>query len=75
MKIEYEVNDQKHNIFIQKKIDYSVVAEIEKHKSDKKILFIYDDKIHQPDVDLIIKVLKNSGCDVSAYNFKGNKKK
>jgi len=74
MKIEYEVNDQKHNIFIQKKIDYSVVAEIEKHKSDKKILFIYDDKIHQPDVDLIIKVLKNSGCDVSAYNFKGNKK-
>ena len=74
MKIQYKVNNNNHYIFINDKINNILTSEVERCGSDKKILFIYDNKIHQPTVDLIIKILKNSGCDVSAFKFKGNKK-
>ncbi len=73
MKIQYKINKENHNIYFKKNIDNSLVSEIEKVKSDKKILFIYDNKIHQSIVDKLFQNLKNSGCEVSAYEFKGNK--
>lgn len=73
MKLQYRINQKNHNIFFKKNIDSSLISEIEKIKSDKKILFIYDNKIHRDIVDKLYKNLKNSGCEVSAYEFKGNK--
>ena len=62
-----------HNIYFESNIEKSLISEIEKVKSDKKILFIYDNKIHKKIVDKLFQNLKNSGCQVSAYEFKGNK--
>lgn len=73
MKIQYKIDRIDHNIFYKKNIDNSIISEIEKIKSDKKILFIYDGKIQQKIVEQLFRKLKNSGCDVSAYEFKGNK--
>ena len=72
MKIQYKIDRIDHNIFYKKNIDNSIISEIEKIKSDKKILFIYDGKIQQKIVEQLFRKLKNSGCDVSAYEFKGN---
>ncbi len=74
MKISYKVNNINHNIHIKNKIDQSIIGEIQKSKSDKKILLIYDEKINKASIDKIIRLLKNSGCDISAFNFKGKKK-
>jgi 3-dehydroquinate synthase len=73
MKIQYKINQKNHNIYFKKNIEKSLISEIEKVKSDKKILFIYDNKIHKDIVDKLFQNLKNSGCQVSAYEFKGNK--
>lgn len=73
MKLQYKINKKKYNIFFNRNFDNSIITEIEKIKCDKKILFIYDNKIHQNIVEKIFKKLKNSGCEVSAYQFKGNK--
>ena len=45
MKISYKVNKINHNIHIKNRIDHSIINEIQKTKSDKKILLIYDEKI------------------------------
>ena len=74
MRIQYKVNKSNHNIYIRNDIDECITKEINKNQSDKKILLIYDDKINKTNVDKIIKLLKNTGCDVSAFNFKGKKR-
>ena len=40
MKISYKVNNINHNIHIKNKIDQSIISEIQKSKSDKKILIL-----------------------------------
>ena len=74
MRIQYKVNNINHNIYIKNNIDECITNEIERNNSDKKVLLIYDEKINQNCIDEVIKILKNSGCDVSAFNFKGKKK-
>lgn len=73
MKIQYKIDQKKYNIFYKRNIDYLIISEIEKIRSDKKILFIYDNNIHKNIVKQLYNKLKNSGCDVSAFEFKGNK--
>ena len=74
MRIQYKVNNINHNIYIKNNIDECITNEIERNNSDKKVLLIYDEQINQNCIDEVIKILKNSGCDVSAFNFKGKKK-
>ena len=47
MKIQYEVNGEKYDIFINRNIDNSLAKKIDSIKSDKKILLIYDKKINK----------------------------
>ena len=74
MKITYRINNENHNVFYKKNIDNQINKEIEKINSDKKIILIYDQSISNLLVDKLILRLKDSGCSVFSYKFKGNKK-
>ncbi len=74
MKIQYEVNKEKFDIFIKKNIDNSLAKKIDSIKSDKKILLVYDKKINNLLVRKIINNLKETGCLLIALEFRGNKK-
>ena len=45
MKIKYSINGEEHNIIITDKIENKVTKQVEKIKSDKKILFVYDNNV------------------------------
>ena len=74
MKIQYEVNREKFDIFINRNIDNSLAKKIDSIKSDKKILFIYDKKINKSLIKKIINTLRQTGSLLIALEFQGNKK-
>ena len=73
MKIKYSINGEEHNIIITDKIENKVTKQVEKIKSDKKILFVYDNNV---DPDIIYKIrdeLKVFGADLILIKILGNK--
>ena len=74
MKIQYEVNKEKYDIFINKNLNDSLAKKIDSIKSDKKILLIYDKKIYKPLVKKIINHLRETGSLLIALEFQGKKK-
>lgn len=74
MKIEYEVNKEKFDIFINKNLKDSLKKKIDSIKSDKKILLIYDKKINNILVKKIISHLRETGSLLIALEFQGKKK-
>ena len=74
MKIQYEVNREKFDIFINRNIDNSLAKKIDSLKSDKKILFIYDKKINKSLIKKTINTLRQTGSLLIALEFQGNKK-
>ncbi len=74
MKIQYEVNGEKYDIFINRNIDNSLAKKIDSIKSDKKILLIYDKKINKSLVKKTINALRQTGSLLIALEFQGNKK-
>ena len=74
MNISYNVNNEKHNIFYLKKNLNQITTDIEKIKSDKKILFLYDKNVSNKTIDDVHTQLKFSGCKVFKIEFLGSKK-
>ena len=74
MKINYKIGSSNYDILIKDKIDNSISKKINSIKSDKKVLFVYDNQIDQNLVAKIVKTLKESGCLLIALQFQGNKK-
>ena len=74
MKIQYEVNKEKFDIFINKNYNNSLTRKIDSIRSDKKILLVYDKKINKLFVKKIINSLREAGSLLIALEFKGNKK-
>ena len=74
MKLTYQIEGIKHNIFIKKKIDLTLTNQINYLKSDKKVLLIYDNNIEKNLVDKIIASLKETGCKVITLEFRSSKK-
>ena len=74
MNISYKVNNEKHNIFYLKNNLDQITTDIDKIKSDKKILFLYDKNISSKIVENVFSQLKISGCNVFKIEFLGSKK-
>ena len=74
MIINYKINDEIHNIIISDKIKNNIINQVELANSDKKILFVYDEKIKQSLVNLIRDQLKLNGAKLILVKISGNKK-
>ena len=74
MIINYKINNEIHNIIISDKIKKNVVSQVEKVKSDKKILLVYDNNINLDIIRLIQNELKIIGVDLVSVRISGNKK-
>ena len=74
MNISYKVNNEKYDIFYLKNNLDQITTDIEKIKSDKKILFLYDKNISSKIVENVFSQLKISGCNVFKIEFLGSKK-
>ena len=74
MQLKYSVDKNVCNVIFKNKIDSSLNKQIERRKSDKKILFVYDKNISKKIVDKFLTSLSEIGCEVTAFEFKGNKK-
>ena len=74
MKITYRIENSDYNIFIKKKIDSTLTNQINYLKSDKNVLFVYDNNIDLNLLDKTINFLKDTGCKVTALKFQSSKK-
>ena len=80
MKIDYRINNNKHSVVFCRSNKLDVVSKsVASIKSDKNILFIYDDKISRNIVNEIYDELKLSGCKIikiecTAEKFNKNEK-
>ena len=75
MKIQYEVNKEKYDIFINKNLNDSLAKKIDSIKSDKKILLIYDKKIYKPLVKKNYKSSKRNWIFINSSRISRKKKK
>ena len=75
MIINYKINDENHNVIISDKIKDNIVNQVERVKSDKKILLAYDEKIDQLIINLIRDELKLIGVKLILVKISGKKKK
>ena len=73
MKINYRVNGENLEILIKKNLDNSIINTIERLRSDKKILLVYDKNINKNLINKFVKILKTSGCKVIALKFNGKR--
>lgn len=74
MIINYKINDENHNVIISDKIKDNIVNQVERVKSDKKILLAYDEKIDQLIINLIRDELKLIGVKLILVKISGKKK-
>ena len=64
MILNYDINNESNKVYINKNTNLSILQELGRLSSDKKILFIYDEKIHQSIVKDMVNNLKLSGCNI-----------
>ena len=63
MNIKYKLGNTLHQIsFCRKREKNNISKEIEKLRSDRNILLIYDDKVNQNITKQVFEDLKLSGC-------------
>ena len=74
MIINYKINDENHNVIISDRIKDNIVNQVERVKSDKKILLAYDEKIDQSIIYLIRDELKLIGVKLILVKISGKKK-
>lgn len=73
MIIKYKVNNENYKIVIEKKISNTLLQDLKKLNSDKKILFVFDKKIDHELIDNLTKNLKTSGCFIFLLELTGDK--
>ena len=73
MDIVYNIDNIGHNISIEKNLSQKFVRQIERAKSDKKILLIYDKNIETKFIKNFHELLKLSGCKIFLLRLEGNK--
>ena len=74
MKLEYKINDQQHSVIFCKKNSISnIVKYLNKIKSDKNVLFIYDKKIEKKIVEDVFDELKLTGSNLIKIECDGDK--
>ena len=72
--IKYIINNIEHEItFCKSNALNNIARSIEKVKSDKNVLLVYDDKIEKKILQSIFHELKLSGCKIYSLKIKGNK--
>lgn len=74
MQLNYQLNNIKYKISYLNNNISKIDRDINLMKSDKKILFLFDENISKKIVDKILAQLKNSGCEVHQIEFLGSKK-
>lgn len=71
---EYKINNQSHYITFCKKNNLNLISKsIEKIKSDRNILLVYDANIKNSIIDSIYDELKVSGCNLIKFKCSGDK--
>ncbi len=74
MILNYKINKEKHYITFCKSDKINLISKsIENIKSDKNILFIFDNKVDTKIVDVIHEELKLSGCNIYSFSCEGGK--
>ncbi len=71
--LQYKINGEISKVHICKKIEYKIKNDISLLKSDKKILFVYDQNINKDIINNLFNHIKVDGCEVFKINVKGNK--
>ena len=74
MHLRYKINQNLHDIYYLNNSLNQISKDLEKLKSDKKILFIYDKEISKNLKNKIYSTLKFSGCKLFQLEFRGSKK-
>lgn len=75
MNIKYKLGNTLHQISFCRKREKNIISkEIEKLRSDRNILLIYDDKINQNITKQVFEDLKLSGCKIFTLKSEGSKK-
>lgn len=74
MNLQYKIENQVHNIYYLKNNYKQISRDIEKLKSDKKLLFLFDKNISKIQREKVSNSLRNSGCKIYEMEFIGNKK-
>ena len=73
MKLSYTIDQSKNNVHITNNIEKILVSDLDKIKSDKKVLFVFDKNLNNEFIDRIIKNLKINGCKLFILPLEGNK--
>ena len=73
-RITYKINDNFHDVIYTKSILKSLNKKIIELKSDKKIVFIYDENISNHIIKDISLGLKLTGCKILSKKIKSLKK-
>ena len=79
MNLFYKIQKQKYNVYIKNNIQLTLIKDLKKFQTDKKILFVYDKKININLVNDLIKSLREDGCklfllELEAEKFNKNQK-
>lgn len=74
MHLHYKINQNLHDIYFLGNSLNQISKDLEKLKSDKKILFIFDKNISKNLRNKIYSTLKFSGCKLFQLEFRGSKK-
>ena len=74
MNLTYKINNTEHFVTFCKANNINAISKsLEKIKSDKNILFIYDNKVDKSLVEEIYQELKLSGCNIYSLKCEGKK--
>lgn len=74
MKIKYQINNSEYGVHFLNNNLNEISRDLQKLKSDKKLLFLFDKNISKNNIDSVNKVLKDSNCIVHKLEFQGSKK-
>ena len=72
--IHYKIENKNCKVILKKNIEQYLLADLKKLGSDKKILFLYDEKIDHKIINNILNFIKISGCQIFKKRIKGKKK-
>ena len=72
-KISYNINNSSRNIYFERNVLKTILLDIEKLNSDRKILFIFDKNVDSKFIKNILNGLKIKGSKVLVAEAEGNK--
>jgi 3-dehydroquinate synthase len=71
--IQYQINRKTHKVFISKEIINILIKDVVSLKSDRKIMFIYDENIDNKIVKNYLDELKTTGCKIFTSKVNGGR--